>query len=114
MVVGIRDAVFTWDLANSVSAIPKHKFRLSIEGEVVFQSGKINLIIGQTGSGKTSFLMALLGEMHFKAAGPGAYVSLPRIGGVAYHAQESWILNETIRVSARIFQHSGCYNFQMV
>lgn len=30
--------------------------------------------------------------------GPDSLVSLPRQGGVAYHAQESWVLNETIRV----------------
>lgn len=65
----------------------------------MFKPGQINLIVGQTGSGKTSLLLALLGEMHYEATGPNAFVSLPRNGGVAYHAQESWVLNETIRVS---------------
>ncbi|KAL4247262.1 hypothetical protein ABKN59_006864 [Abortiporus biennis] len=41
--------------------------------------------------------MALLGEMHHIPLGPDALVSLPRKGGVAYHAQESWVLNETIK-----------------
>ena len=41
--------------------------------------------------------MALLGEMHFEPLTPGAWVNLPREGGVAYAAQESWVQNETIR-----------------
>ena len=43
--------------------------------------------------------MALLGEMHYMPAGPDSFFSLPRSGGVAYAAQESWVQNETIRVS---------------
>ena len=36
--------------------------------------------------------------MHYIPAGPGSFVNLPRAGGVAYAAQESWVQNETIRV----------------
>ena len=36
--------------------------------------------------------------MHYIPMGPNSYVNLPRAEGVAYHAQESWVLNETIRV----------------
>lgn len=36
--------------------------------------------------------------MHYLPMGPDSLVSLPRGNGVAYHAQESWVLNETIRV----------------
>ena len=67
---------------------------------MVFLRGKINLVLGPTGAGKTSLLMALLGEMHAAPQGPGAFVKLPREGGVAYAAQESWVQNETIRVRA--------------
>ena len=35
--------------------------------------------------------------MHFTPASPSSWYSLPRAGGVAYAAQESWVLNETIR-----------------
>jgi len=42
-------------------------------------------------------LMALLGEMHFVPSGPTSWFNLPRKGGVAYAAQESWVQNETIR-----------------
>jgi ABC-type uncharacterized transport system fused permease/ATPase subunit len=72
-------------------------FRLRIEDPVVFSRGKLNLIIGPTGSGKTSIIQALLGEMHYIPSGPGAWVNLPRDGGVAYCAQESWVQSLTIR-----------------
>lgn len=42
--------------------------------------------------------MALLGEMYYKAHNSNSWYNLPRDGGVAYAAQESWVLNETIRV----------------
>ena len=63
-VIGIRDATFTWVAENAESATPgsgRRNFRLSIDEEVVFKRGHINLIVGPTGSGKTSLLMALLG-----------------------------------------------------
>ncbi|KAI0344132.1 multidrug resistance-associated ABC transporter [Trametopsis cervina] len=99
-VIGIRSASFTWSLpsSSSGSSTPSRpRYKLTIDGQVTFQPGKINLIIGQTGSGKTSMLMALLGEMHYHPEGVDSFVGLPRGGGVAYQAQESWILNETIR-----------------
>lgn len=42
--------------------------------------------------------MALLGEMYYKGHGINSWYNLPRDGGIAYAAQESWVLNETIRV----------------
>ncbi len=38
------------------------------------------------------------GELHYIPSGPDAFVNLPREGGVAYAAQESWVQNDTIRV----------------
>lgn len=102
----------------------RRNFVLHVEDELLFKRGKVNLIIGPTGSGKTSLLMALLGEwilrlylcldsllitscgmvwrdigeMHFVPSGPGSWFNLPREGGVAYAAQESWVQNETIKV----------------
>ncbi|EKM60769.1 uncharacterized protein PHACADRAFT_246884 [Phanerochaete carnosa HHB-10118-sp] len=99
-VVGIREAAFTWSRDNDGTQTPgrgRRNFALRIEDEVTFKRGAINLIIGPTGAGKTSMLMALLGEMHYLPAGPESYVALPREGGVAYAAQESWVQNETIR-----------------
>jgi len=37
------------------------------------------------------------GEMHFIVTDPDSWCNLPRTGGVAYAAQESWVQNETIR-----------------
>ncbi|KAH7877954.1 P-loop containing nucleoside triphosphate hydrolase protein [Lentinula edodes] len=35
--------------------------------------------------------------MHFAPMSDDAWFNLPRSGGIAYAAQESWVLNETIR-----------------
>ncbi|KIY46182.1 P-loop containing nucleoside triphosphate hydrolase protein [Fistulina hepatica ATCC 64428] len=97
-VIGFRDATFTWSADTDGALTPsKRKFLLKVEDEVLFRRGKINLITGPTGSGKTSLLMALLGEMHFVPTTPNSWYNLPRDGGVAYAAQESWVLNETIK-----------------
>ncbi|KAI0351013.1 multidrug resistance-associated ABC transporter [Trametes cingulata] len=103
-VLGIKQTSFTWTNDAEVqtpgstsSGTQRRKFVLNIDGELLFKRGKINLIVGPTGSGKTSLLMALLGEMHAKPSGPDSFVSLPRSGGVAYAAQESWVLSDTIR-----------------
>ncbi|KAI0742214.1 hypothetical protein C8Q80DRAFT_1186678 [Daedaleopsis nitida] len=98
-VIGIRNASFTWSRAdNGLRAIPSgHEFTLRIADEVTFMRGGFTLIVGPTGAGKTSLLMALLGELHYVPGGVDSFVSLPRAGGVAYAAQESWVQNETIR-----------------
>ncbi|RPD55459.1 P-loop containing nucleoside triphosphate hydrolase protein [Lentinus tigrinus ALCF2SS1-7] len=100
--IGIRHASFTWAADSaSVPITPggtrRRTFALNIEDEVFFHHGKINLIVGPTGAGKTSLLMALLGEMHYIPQGPDSFVNLPRDGGVAYAAQESWVQNDTIK-----------------
>ncbi|KAJ3833329.1 hypothetical protein F5878DRAFT_646030 [Lentinula raphanica] len=82
--IGFRNATFAW-------------FLLEIKGEVLFKRNCVNLVIGETGSGKTSLLMALLSEMHFIRSVPNSWYNLPRDGGIAYAAQESWVQNETIR-----------------
>lgn len=66
---------------------------------------------GPTGSGKTSLLMALMGEMHYIPSGPGSWYNLPREGGVAYAAQESWVLNETIKVCALVLICDDCNTY---
>lgn len=98
--IGIRNASFTWTSEPNGTITPgasRRNFTLRINDEVIFRKGKINLIVGPTGCGKTSLLMALLGELHYVPAGPDSWYNLPRAGGVAYAAQESWVQNETIR-----------------
>ncbi|EMD41587.1 hypothetical protein CERSUDRAFT_79219 [Gelatoporia subvermispora B] len=99
-IIGIRECAFTWAGEHDCTMTPgppRRRFTLRVEEELIFKRSHFNLIVGPTGSGKTSLLMALLGEMHHIPAGPSSYVSLPREGGVAYAAQESWVQNETIR-----------------
>lgn len=116
--IGFRDATFTWsDISGGGTMTPrKGNFSLHIENELLFQRGRVNVIIGPTGSGKTSLLMAMLGqristynsamylqvdvigEMHFIRSSAKSWFNLPTDGGVAYAAQESWIQNQTIKV----------------
>jgi ABC-type hemin transport system ATPase subunit len=84
----------------NVGNMTGRQFCLRIDDELLFQPGRINLIIGPSGSGKTSILKALLGEMHFMPAGPDSWFNLPRENGVAYAAQESWVQNKTIKVTS--------------
>ncbi|KZT65009.1 P-loop containing nucleoside triphosphate hydrolase protein, partial [Daedalea quercina L-15889] len=116
-IIGVRNSAFTWMNVNHGLSTPvspgtpgrsRRNFVLRIEDEVQFKRGHINLIVGPTGSGKTSLLMALLGEMHYIPHGPDSYYHLPRAGGVAYAAQESWVQNETIR--ARITLARAVYS----
>ena len=99
--IGFRDAVFSWSNTRDGSLTPsRRQFSLRIEGELFFKHGRINLVIGPTGAGKTSLLMALLGEMHFIPSGPNSSFNLPRENSIAYAAQESWVQNETIKVTS--------------
>ncbi|PPQ71032.1 hypothetical protein CVT26_011497, partial [Gymnopilus dilepis] len=100
-VVGFNNAVFSWSgdpkEGGETPSSNSRAFRLRVEGLLTFKRGCINLIVGPTGAGKTSVLMALLGEMHFTPPAADSWYHLPREGGVAYAAQESWVQNETIR-----------------
>ncbi|KAF4617372.1 hypothetical protein D9613_005686 [Agrocybe pediades] len=98
--IGFRNATFTWSLgteSNGTITPSRREFKLRTKDKLIFKKHGINLIIGPTGSGKTSILMALLGEMHFVPSNPDSWFNLPREGGIAYAAQESWVQNETIR-----------------
>ncbi|TDL15052.1 P-loop containing nucleoside triphosphate hydrolase protein [Rickenella mellea] len=98
-VIGFNACTFSWtDINKSQPVKPATRiFRLHFEGDMIFKSGGVNLILGPTAAGKTSLLMALLGEMYCKPHGPGSWFNLPRDGGIAYAAQESWVLNETVK-----------------
>ncbi|KAL1741080.1 hypothetical protein HDZ31DRAFT_46206, partial [Schizophyllum fasciatum] len=96
--IGFRNATFAWSEDAGGSLTPsKRNFLLKVEGEMLFRKGVINLVVGPTGAGKTSLLMALLGEMHFVPSVPDSWYNLPRADGVAYAAQESWVLSDTIK-----------------
>ncbi|KAJ7033733.1 multidrug resistance-associated ABC transporter [Mycena alexandri] len=97
--IGFRDATFAWSSEETDGTLTpaSRKFLLKIEGELLFKPGCINLVLGPTGSGKTSLLMALLGEMHLVPSSLSSWYNLPRAQGVSYAAQESWVMNDTIR-----------------
>lgn len=110
--IGFHAASFTWSASADGSLTPsKRKFVLRVEGDLQFVPDKINLIVGPTGSGKTSILMALLGEMHYIPLSPDSWFNLPRSGGIAYAAQESWVQNETIKVDPIKVSIAGCSHF---
>ncbi|KIP05213.1 hypothetical protein PHLGIDRAFT_534841, partial [Phlebiopsis gigantea 11061_1 CR5-6] len=97
--IGFGQADFSWsqEKTDGNSTPSRRTFRLRIDEEVKFKEGAFNLVIGPTGSGKTSMLMALLGEMHYMPRSPESWLSLPRHGGIAFAAQESWVQNDTIK-----------------
>ncbi|KAK7005853.1 ATP-binding cassette transporter [Favolaschia claudopus] len=97
--IGFRDASFSWSADEVDGASPSsRKFLLKVEGELFFKPGCVNLVVGPTGSGKTSLLMALLGEMHLVPSfSCSSWYNLPRGKGVSFAAQESFVLNDTIR-----------------
>ncbi|KAJ7852957.1 multidrug resistance-associated ABC transporter [Mycena leptocephala] len=92
--IGFHDATFSW--SDAVEDSSARRFSLHID-HLIFKKGSINLILGQTGSGKTSLLLSLLGETYFTPSSPQAWYNLPRDGGVAYAAQESWVQSATIK-----------------
>ncbi|KAF5389262.1 hypothetical protein D9757_003539 [Collybiopsis confluens] len=91
--VGFHNASFTWSTGKTLG----RRFVLKVTGGLCFEHNALNLVIGPTGSGKTSLILALLGEMNYTPLSADAWFHLPRSGGVAYAAQESWVINETIR-----------------
>ncbi|KAJ7743656.1 hypothetical protein B0H16DRAFT_1693477 [Mycena metata] len=97
--VGFRDATFSWSAEETDGTLTpsSRRFLLKIDGELLFKPGCVNLVVGPTGSGKTSLLMALLGEMHLVPSTLSSWYNLPRAKGVSYVAQESWVMNDTIR-----------------
>ncbi|KAJ7353080.1 multidrug resistance-associated ABC transporter [Mycena albidolilacea] len=95
--IGFHDATFSWsDTPAPGEDSSARRFSLHID-HLVFKQGCINLILGQTGSGKTTLLLSLLGETYFTPVSPQSWYSLPRAGGVAYAAQESWVQSATIK-----------------
>ena len=68
---------------RALNTLPNLNFNL--------EKGKLTAIVGPVGCGKSSLLNSLLGEMYVKEG------SVSVNGTIAYHNQESWILNSNIR-----------------
>jgi ABC-type hemin transport system ATPase subunit len=111
----MNESSFTWSTEIDGSLTPsKRNHLLQIERELLFKPNCLNIIVGPTGSGKTSMLMALLGEMHYIPNGPNSWFNLPRQNGVAYAAQESWILNETVKVGFAIVSFISAFSWDLL
>ncbi|KAJ6489479.1 hypothetical protein C8R47DRAFT_1177182 [Mycena vitilis] len=93
--IGFRDATFAWsnDKIDGTLTPSSRNFLLKIEGELLFRPGCVNLVLGPTGSVLTN----PPGEMHFVPTSLSSWYNLPRAKGVSYAAQESWVMNDTIR-----------------
>jgi ABC-type multidrug transport system fused ATPase/permease subunit len=94
--IGLTHATFTWS-ARDASLGVAGRFQLHIDNMLEFRRGALNLVLGPTGGGKSALLLALLGELHYVPHGPDSWCSLPREGGVALAAQETWVMSDTIR-----------------
>ncbi|KAJ3501228.1 hypothetical protein NLJ89_g9435 [Agrocybe chaxingu] len=85
---------------NTISELPSaagRAFVLNIDEDIQFERGLFTLVVGPTGSGKTALLMAMLGEMHRLDKSGERLQESGFHNSFAYAAQESWVLNDTIR-----------------
>lgn len=80
----INNGTFTWNRAEDGKEALKNINFTAAKGE-------LNCIVGKVGAGKSSFLQALLGDL-WKVSGQ---VILK--GSTAYVAQQSWIMNASVR-----------------
>jgi ABC-type multidrug transport system fused ATPase/permease subunit len=116
--IGFEHATISWgDVAERASNAQETKIKKGISSgtaftfnnlDIHFAVGKLNLIVGATGSGKSSMLLALLGEMNTISGRILTSSTMDRnkltvdpktglVDGVAYCAQEAWLMNDTIR-----------------
>jgi hypothetical protein len=60
--LGFRNATFSWskDSETDGSDTRSKQFKLKIDGEVIFERGRINLVIGPTGSGTFFILVCIV------------------------------------------------------
>lgn len=82
--VSIKDGTFSWN---------RHEEAKNILHDITFSAskGELSCIVGRVGAGKSSFLQSILGDL-FKIKG-----SVTVHGAVAYVAQQSWIMNATVK-----------------
>ena len=94
--IGFHKASISWE-----DRIPVYRdwsldtgsgFRL-VDIDIAFHKGGLNIVTGPIGSGKSTLLTGLLGELSLL----GGSIYLPRYDGIAYCAQEAWLLNKTVR-----------------
>lgn len=95
--VSIVDGTFSWNRQDENKNVLDH---------ITFSAnkGELSCIVGRVGSGKSSFLQSILGDL-YKVKG-----SVTVHGNVAYVAQQTWIMNATVKENI-IFGHRYDSNF---
>ncbi|PGH07414.1 hypothetical protein AJ80_07999 [Polytolypa hystricis UAMH7299] len=88
--VRIRDATLTWNKNEDRNVLENINFSA--------RKGELSCIVGRVGAGKSSLLQALLGDL-WKING-----EVVMRGRVAYVAQQSWIMNASVRENI-VFGH---------
>ena len=63
-----------------------------IDFNLKIRKGQLVAVVGPVGSGKSSFIYSLLGDMQLLSGSVSISTS-----NIAYHAQQPWILNNTVR-----------------
>ncbi|EFW99233.1 ABC metal ion transporter [Grosmannia clavigera kw1407] len=81
--VSIRDGSFSWDRHENKPALSHIDF--------FAHKGELTCLVGRVGTGKSSLLQAILGDL-WKIKG-----TVEVAGCVAYVAQQSWIMNATVK-----------------
>lgn len=63
--IGFRNATFAWSKESDGSLTrSQRQFLLKIEGELLFQPGRINLVVGPTGSGEVAVIILKRRDPH--------------------------------------------------
>ncbi|KAI5806479.1 multidrug resistance-associated protein 1 [Peziza echinospora] len=88
--VKISNASFTWNKFEDQPVLKNINFSA--------RKGELACLVGRVGQGKSSFLQALIGDLH-KLEG-----EVIIRGNVAYVAQQSWVMNATVRQNI-VFGH---------
>ncbi|KAF8463649.1 putative ABC metal ion transporter [Kalaharituber pfeilii] len=88
--VKVVDGIFTWNKYEDQPVLKNINFTA--------RKGELACIVGRVGQGKSSFLQALIGDLH-KVRG-----EVVVRGHAAYVAQQSWVMNATVRENI-IFGH---------
>ncbi|KEY64333.1 hypothetical protein S7711_09599 [Stachybotrys chartarum IBT 7711] len=79
----IRNATFSWNRHEGKAVLKDIEFTA--------YKGELSCIVGRVGAGKSSFLQTILGDL-WKVKG-----SVEVRGMVAYAAQQTWVLNATVK-----------------
>ncbi|KAJ2907230.1 hypothetical protein MKZ38_006524 [Zalerion maritima] len=81
--ITIRDGTFCWDRNEKKPALKDIHFTAS--------KGELTCVVGRVGAGKSSLLQSIMGDL-WKEEG-----TVKLHGTVAYVAQQSWIMNATVK-----------------